>query len=131
MKTIGIDFKVWQQVMARLQDENDTPENWLDRHLRQEFEMPKPGKTSAPAVAYWGSRGGLIPVGTKLRARYKGVMHEAEVTSKGIVHNGKTYPDVSNAASGIVKIPGRNGWTFFEAQTPGDSRWRPLNTLRS
>jgi len=126
MKTIDIDFEVWKEIVAQQKDENDSP----NHVLRRLFKLSTASAASKAVVSYWSSRGGQIPVGTKLRSRHKGKIHEALVTLKGIELDGKRYTDVSNAASEIAK-GARNGWTFFEAQTPGETKWRPLSALRT
>lgn len=126
MKSIEIDFEVWKEIVAQQKNENDSP----NHVLRRQFKLSTASAASKAVVTYWSSRGGQIPVGTKLRARYKGKVYEALVTLKGIELGGKRYSDVSNAASEIAG-GARNGWNFFEAQTPGETKWRPLSALRS
>jgi predicted CopG family antitoxin len=71
-----------------------------------------------------------LPLGTKLRATYKGQTFYAEIKDRkwigedGIVRNSPS--DAANAISNTNV----NGWRFWYAQLPGDPSWRRLDELR-
>jgi hypothetical protein len=81
----------------------------------------------------WGqgffSRGLLLPNGTVLRARYKGLEYRAEIQSDTWVDgNGQRYFSPTAAAKAITGNS-VNGWRFWEAWRPGDDKWRRLDLL--
>ncbi len=127
MKTIEIDFEVWQRLTTQLSDEHDTYNNYLRRLLK--LGVQKSGNITEQMPRYWRSRGGSIPISTKLRAQYKGKVYEAEVTERGIKYEDTHYGSLSQAAMAITKV-NVNGWTFWEARRPADSEWRSLSSIR-
>lgn len=124
MRQIAVDFEVWQKLTVKLQGEEDTYNNVLRRLL----EMKKV-HTPPPPVQVWQCRGGDIPIGTLLRARYKRELYEARVAGPYIEYAGRRFCSPSEAAKAVTG-KNINGWTFWQAQPPGSNDWRSLTSLR-
>ena len=126
MQTIEIDFEVFQELTAQRRSEGDSPNDLLRRllNIRGAKRQPAPG-----GPAHWSCRGGSIPIGARLRSRYKGKIYEALVTDHGIEYEGRKYGSPSEAA-GAVTSTNVNGWRFWQFQLPGATSWRDLSELR-
>lgn len=84
------------------------------------------------AATYDGffSRGLLLPDGTVLKARYKGLEYSAAIQNrKWINADGREFGSPSAAASAITGTT-VNGWRFWEAKRPGDRGWRRLDVIQ-
>jgi hypothetical protein len=83
----------------------------------------------SPSPGDWFGKGVVLPEGTELRARYRGVGYTARIERGRIVYDGQGHRSPSAAG---VAITGSavNGWTFWEARRPGDAAWRRLDTFR-
>lgn len=127
MKTIEIDFDVWQQLTTLLRDERDSLNNVLRRVLK--LKVQKPGNSFERLPEPFRCKGGIIPIGTQLMSHYEGKRHDAEMTEHGIKYQGKYYNSPSRAATAITKT-NVNGWIFWNARLPGDSRWQSLSSIR-
>ena len=74
-----------------------------------------------------GLRDRLEP-GTRLSARYKGVVHEAEVVTDGTgqtryrIADGQEFKSPSAAASAVMGGIAANGWRFWSVVDPNDER---------
>lgn len=127
MPTIKVDFDVFKAITARRPRE-DVTENDV---LRQLFHLP-PGEVTSrrrAGAGDWVPKGVRVPAGSELRARHKGQLYLAEVSSGALKLNGKRFESPSAAAMSITKHPA-NGWTFWEVRLPGQSRWTRLKDLR-
>ncbi len=127
MKAIEIDFDVWKELTRRLNSEHDTYNDVLRRIFKLKGE--KPSKANERVPPNWVCRGGSIPIGTELMARYKGKVYEAEVTEHGIKYEDEHYRTPSEAAMAITKV-NVNGWMFWAARGSADSEWRSLSATR-
>jgi|SRR5438552_1634698 len=129
MPVIEIDFDVFKALTARRATE-DVSENEV---LRQLLRLPPPGistvKSDNPRPEDWVTKGVRLPVGTELRAIYKGQTHMARVSAGALVFNSQRFNSPSAAA---MSVTGNsvNGWTFWECRLPGQGRWTSLKDLR-
>jgi len=107
-----------------------------------EMAEPSPIAPTAPDAPFqqlWRSpRGDMFPVGLKLRADYLHKHYIAEVTTKGIECDGKTYDSPSAAAIAVKNAAGKsgsgantNGWTFWEMFDSNSQLWIPLLSLKA
>jgi hypothetical protein len=129
MPVIEIDFDVFKALTARRATE-DVSENDV---LRQLLRLP-PSRISAvksdnPGPEDWVTKGVRLPVGTELRAIYKGQTHMARVSAGALVFNSQRFNSPSAAAMSVTGNP-VNGWTFWECRLPGQGRWTSLKDLR-
>lgn len=129
MPTIEVDFDVFKALTARRATE-DVTENDV---LRQLLRLPARGSpmmtSNSPGPEDWVTKGVRLPVGTELRATYKGQTYLARVSSGALVYDSKRFNSPSAAAMSITGNP-VNGWTFWECRLPGQGRWTPLKELR-
>jgi len=122
MKSIEVDFEVWQKLTALLRSERDTH----NAVIRRDFLKLGEPSGRQPAVQYLSCRGGSIPIGTKLKAMFKGTQYTAEVAERGIKFDGRYYGTPSEAA----QMTTVNGWLFWWALFPGEQEWRILDSIR-
>lgn len=104
-----------------------------DSVLRRKYRLPSTGesyvedaKDSRPLVC----KGGYIPNGVRLRARYKSRIWNAKVENARIYIEGDPQPYYSptDAAFSITK-GNVNGWRFWEYQTES-GQWKILSSIR-
>lgn len=146
MRSIDIDFEVWKALTAELEHEKETYNDVLRRLLAldslqepeahphsvvgriAEFSSTLSDTWNRPESGFY-SRGLFLPDGTKLRATYKGDPHYALIEAgKWTNESGQEYSSPSAAATAITQNS-VNGWRFWEALRPGDSKWRRLDML--
>jgi hypothetical protein len=143
---IEIDFDVYKALTARRKHERHSYNDVLRELLELEPAlMPEahPGSLqgvitqvvehySRGLIAPPGtfvSRGLHLPDGTRLRARYKGALHQAVIVGGCWVdEEGKEHSSPSAAATSITGT-NVNGWRFWEAKRPSDTEWRRLDML--
>lgn len=128
MHAIEVDFDVFKELTLRRSSE-DVSANDV---LRQVLGLPPKSGSSAkagPSPGDWISKGVRFPVGTELRATYKGRTYLGRVEGGALVVDGKRYDSPSPAAMRITVSP-VNGWTFWECRLPGRANWQTLKSLR-
>ena len=129
MAAIEVDFDVFKELTARRPSEDVTHNDVLRELLKL-----RPVRHDAPpdrAIELGCTFKGVhFPEGTQFRASYKGKVHTAAVRrSQWVDSEGIPRNSPSEAASGVTGN-NVNGWTFWEAKRPGDTRWRKLEALR-
>ena len=112
MPTIEIDFDVFKALTASRRTE-EVSENDV---LRQLLRLPPRGapgpKSDNPEPEDRVTKGVRLPVGTELRATYKGQIHMARVSGGALVLNSQRFNSPSAAAMSITVIrlmAGRSG----------------------
>ena len=70
----------------------------------------------------------FLPAGTKVRMRYKGQYHYAEVVGDELHADGK--PTSPAEFTHKVTNTSRNAWRDIEVMRPADNAWRMADTLR-
>jgi hypothetical protein len=127
MATIQVDFEVFKAITARRTSE-DITENDVIREL---LGLPRisSAQRSDGSSEDWITKGVRLPVGTELRATYKGQTYLARVGAGALVLGGERYESPSAAAMKITHGP-VNGWTFWECRIPGQTKWQLLKALR-
>lgn len=139
MMTIEIDFDVYKVLTARRGDEtvshNDVLRTLLGLSqpaagLRRLFGLGSRAEVSSKGdVIDWFYKGIRFPVGTSLRAKYKGQVHIARIDRGGIVVGGKRFATPSDAARAVTGT-NVNGWRFWQCRLSGEASWRRLDALR-
>lgn len=129
MPQIEIDFEVFKAITALRENENVTENDVIRRLVLPDPLMPE-RKLRLPTKRIWHSKGVDFPVGTELRARYRGALKSAVIEVDGVRVEGELRSNLSMAAR---KITGNtvNGWNFWEVRFPTDSVWRPAKALRT
>ncbi|MFN4221851.1 MULTISPECIES: DUF2924 domain-containing protein [Novosphingobium] len=138
---VDVDLDVFKALTALIktegQEHNDVLRELLNLDSVLEAESPEPitdpqliaARFNHPGQFY--SRGLVLPNGTKLRARYKGVQHFAEIRDgRWFADDGAEFSSPSAAASAITRTT-VNGWRFWEGMLPGDNGWRRLEVIRN
>ncbi len=82
------------------------------------------------------SHAGRIPHGSRLRASYKGIEFDAEISDGQIIWDGHHFDSVSQAAVAVIQSTGsrrptENGWRFWEVQAPGNCSWVPATRFQN
>ncbi len=129
MPTIEVDFDVFKALTARRSTEDVTENDVLRQLLRLPQRSSSGVKSGTPGPEDWVTKGVRLPVGTELRAAYKGQTYLARVATGALVLEGKQFNSPSAAAMSITRNP-VNGWTFWQCRLPGEGRWMSLKELR-
>jgi hypothetical protein len=139
---IEIDFDVYKKLttMRRAEDHgyNDVLRELLGLPLSNPIIIePQGASAGSPiaaghavaATAGLHSRGLFLPLGTRMRATYKGCRYDA-IVGDGVIENtaGNTFTSPSAAATAITKTA-VNGWRFWEAKRPNDLSWHRLDQM--
>src|SRR5436309_11117620 len=105
MPTIEIDFDVFKALTARRSSEEVTENEVLRQLLRLPPRSSPTVQSDSPGPDDWVTKGVRLPVGTELRATYKGQTYLARVASGALVHDGKRFNSPSAAAMSITGNP--------------------------
>lgn len=125
---IFVDFEVFKALTALRRDEKDT-ESDVIRRLLQGADPKSSVPIRSPGQKAWISKGVVFPVGTELRARYKGEPFTAKVEPRGVRVQGQLRPNLSLAAK-VITGTSVNGWAFWEVRFPNQSHWTLAKSLR-
>lgn len=127
MPTIDISFDAYKQLTLLRASEDVT----YDDVIRKLLKLPaaSPATVSTPEKKAWSYKAVTLPHGTELRTTYKGTSYVAKIVDGVWMQDGQPQTSPSAAATAITGN-GVNGWTFWEAKLPDQSRWRVLDALR-
>jgi hypothetical protein len=130
---VTLDQDVFEALQARARPLVDDTNSVLRRLLASSQDGPDERRPATVTLA----RGEQLPVGLRLRARYRGHLFTAEVTSEGIRFEGQDFQSPSDAATAAkLKLGARrpaaltNGWTFWRATDPATGAEVRLENLR-
>lgn len=139
-RTIEIDLDVHKAIEAARIDFKEQPNEVLRRMLGIDKRKPTsasaiPKSTNSSSDA-WAYKGVILPSGTRVRMTYNGVTTQGEVNGNKWMIEGSVFRSPSDAAAFAAKrAVGRevslNGWIYWQAQVPGDSKWVSINDLRN
>ncbi len=101
-----------------------------DRILRRMLGLPIPNEKPITEGTFHLGEGVYVPFGTLLKKEYKRKEYMAEVKDGGIWINGKKVPTINKAVNAISDS-NQNAWDFWEVKRPQDSKWIPLDNLRT
>lgn len=128
-----MDFEVWKALTLRRRDESHSYNDVLRELLGLDPLLETGHRTSAGDGAsprlgrLVGDR--FLPNGSKLRAKYKGVLYHAEIVNGTLIDgDGKAHSSSSAAARAVTKT-NVNGLTFWEVRRPGESGWNKIASL--
>lgn len=130
-RQIQIDLAVHKKIEGNRQSFGETPNDVL----RRVFGLAIPSTPSLDqkreSKSGWMLKAGVwLPEGTKLRAKYKGKMIEAEVIGNGLKCKGENYRSPSAAACAATGTS-VNGWHFWDFFDDSSGTWRPISSLRN
>jgi len=111
--TIG-DASIWGEEHAE--------QHWDDKASEQWATFGDPSKSYA-----WQTL--RLPNGTKLKMKYQGADHHAEIRHQKLVFDGeKMSPSVF--ASRVANNTARNAWRDIQVMRPDDSDWELADVMR-
>jgi Restriction Enzyme Adenine Methylase Associated len=126
MPMVEISFDTYKQLTMLRGDESVT----YDDVIRKLMKLPPvTAQSFTPAKKSWTYKNVTLPDATDLRANYKGETYTAKINDGAWIQNGQIMNSPSEAATAITKTS-VNGWTFWEARLPGDTRWRMIKSMR-
>lgn len=138
---VPIEKRVFERLQKLATPLVDNPSSVITR-LIEFWEKVNQAKRPAPiqpgvARYFVCSRGERLPIGTKLRASYRGRKFDAYIDHSGIVFEGTSYSNPSLAGIEAKKSHGAignaastNGWTFWEYLDDVSGHWRSLDDFR-
>ena len=136
-QTIEIDFDVYKKIEAERKGFSDSPNDALRRLLNL-------GESSKPLLEIsaqtnggraWQGKTVSLPHGTEVRMKYNGTQYKGLIDNGQWLVEGEKYGSPSAAASGVAITKSGNktsldGWIYWEAMKPGESRWTPIKKLK-
>ncbi len=135
-RSIEIDFEVHKRIEMARTSFSESPNAVLRRLLKlgepaQQHPQPKPLFGGRP----WSGKGVTLPHGTELRMKYNGRVHTGAVRDGVWIVEGSAYKSPSAAAGGAARTrngsqTSLDGWIYWEARRPGETRWVPISSLR-
>lgn len=112
--------------------------------LRRLLKLPPPKspvtseKTIMGEGLPWSEDGVVVPHGSAARMEYlRGAqVYEGQFLNGKLVVNGRSYDTLSTAASDLAITKNGtktslNGWNYWQAQFPGEKKWRSLKGMRN
>lgn len=139
LATIEIDFDIHKMIEGERRSFSEPHYVALRRLLKLPHIEPEPAKEQTRASEGRSWREGLVelPHGTLARMAYdRGKqVFEGEFLDGKLVVNGQSFAALSEAASGLARTKAGkktqlNGWIYWEAQLPGETKWRRLSDMR-
>lgn len=138
MQQIEIDFEVFKALTNLRESESHTYnevlrdllklEKTFGRRISEQMGGFAKGFALASAQGFMAS-GRLLPSGSLLRAKYKGVAYNASIIDGTWTdEDGNNHGSASAAARAITQT-NVNGLTFWEVKRPSDAEWRKLDAL--
>ncbi len=138
LQKIEIDFDIHKLIEAERKSFDEPPYVALRRLLKlpQPETTPKTTKTETEGRPFIED-GVSVPHGSLARMEYlRGTqVYEGRFLDGKLVVNGESYTSLSAAASSLaVTRKGHktslNGWLYWEAKFPNETKWRKLSDLR-
>jgi hypothetical protein len=134
MRTIEIDFDIHKRIELERKSFSETDNAVLRRLLKIEGSSP----ISTPNLngRAWSGKGVDLPHGTELRMEYNGCQYTGVINNGIWQVDGKEFKSPSAAAGGVALTKdGRrtslDGWIYWKAKRPGDTRWKAISQLRA
>lgn len=130
MREIDIDFDVFKELTARLENETDNYNAVLRRTLKLTTSAPAKAAPARPLGRPWVSKGVSFDHETEFRANYKGQMYSARVNDGRLMISERGASSSLSHAARLVTNTSVDGWIFWEVKRPTDPRWRRAGELR-
>lgn len=137
LATIEIDFDIHQAIEAERRSFDEPPYLALRRLLK--LPEVRPENDARPAIGKpWREGNVEIPHGSLAKMSYQrnSQMYEGAFLDGYLVVNGQRFSTLSSAASALAltkdgQHPALNGWLYWHVQFPGDTKWIPMEVLRT
>ena len=127
MPMIEVSFDTYKELTMRRPDESVS----YDDVIRKLMKLAPIGEArdQRSSKKAWNYKGVMFPHGTEFRADYKGSVHTAKIEDGEWIQAATRYRSPSEAASAVTGNS-VNGWTFWVARLPGETKWRYLKSMR-
>ena len=140
MQKIDIDWDIHKLIEAERTSFDEPPYVALRRLLK----LPPLKAAAATATVRpdgggvpWTDSGVTVPHGSLARMEYLrgSQVYEGQFLNGRLVVNEQALDSLSAAADALAvtkvgKKPSLNGWLYWKAKFPGETRWRLLNDMR-
>jgi hypothetical protein len=139
LQTIDIDWDIHQLIVA----ERASFEEPAYLALRRLLKLPDPKAATSPerrgveGGIPWTEDGVSVPHGSLARMEYLrgSQVYEGQFLNGKLVVNGVPYHSLSAAADALAVTKdgsktSLNGWNYWKAKFPNETRWRSLRDLR-
>jgi len=138
MERIEIDWDIHKLIEAERWGFDEPPYVALRRLLKLPAVAPQPPRLEPLGASIpWAEDGVTVPHGSAARMEYdRGrQVYEGQFLNGRLVVNGQSFKTLSAAASALAVTkdgmhPNLNGWNYWHAQFPGETKWRFLRDLR-
>lgn len=136
-RSIDIDIDVHKCIEAGREGFHEAPNDVLRRLLGLPRQVRTNGEVPAvPTGRAWSGKGVMLPHGTAVRMEYNGKGHAGRIDNGEWLVEGARYNSPSAAAGGVARTragtsPSLDGWIYWEAKRPGDTKWISLQALRN
>ena len=137
---IDIDWDIHKRIEAERRSFDEAPYIALRRLL----QLPQLKPATAPETRAigtgipWTDDGVMVPHGSLARMEYSrgSQVYEGQFLNGKLVVNGQSFDSLSAAANALAvtkdgKKTSLNGWNYWKAKFPGETKWRSLNDMRS
>ena len=141
MQTIEIDWEIHQKIEAARRGFDEPPYVALRRLLGLSELEPAPTQPVQEAITAgspWIEQGVKVPHGSAARMEYdrRNQVYEGQFLNGQLVVNGQAFKTLSAAASALAATkdgahPNLNGWNYWSAKFPGETKWRLLRDMRN
>ena len=139
LKTIEIDFDIHKLIEVERRGFDEPPHIALRRLLSlPETQETLVSNDAQPDGLPFVQDGVVIPHGSLARMEYLrgSQVYEGRFLDGRLIVNGTAYSSLSAAAIACAVTkdgtkPSLNGWLYWKAKFPGESKWRNLNEMRS
>jgi len=139
LQKIEIDWDIHKLIEGERSSFEEAPYIALRRLLK--LAAPKPMSASETrdigAGIPWIDDGVTVPHGSLARMEYNrgSQIYEGQFLNGKLVVNGQAFESLSSAADALAvtkdgKKTSLNGWNYWKAKFPGETRWRLLNDMR-
>lgn len=139
LQKIDIDWDIHKLIEAERGSFEEAPYLALRRLLK----LPPPNaaasleKRGEDAGIPWTEDGVSVPHGSLARMEYlrRSQVYEGQFLNGKLVVNGIAYQSLSAAADALAVTKdgsktSLNGWNYWKAKFPSETKWRSLNDLR-
>jgi hypothetical protein len=139
LQRIDIDWDIHKMIEAERSSFDEPPYVALRRLLK--LPAPKPATTTEKREAGpglpWVHDGVTVPHGSLARMEYLrgSQVYEGQFLNGKLVVNGVAFDTLSAAADALAVTkkgskPSLNGWNYWKAKFPGETKWRSLEMMR-
>jgi hypothetical protein len=139
LQKIDIDWDIHKMIEAERSSFDEPPYIALRRLLR----LPAPKRTITPEKHEvgtglpWVDDGVTVPHGSLARMEYLrgSQVYEGQFLNGKLLVNGQAFDTLSAAADALAVTKNGsktslNGWNYWKAKFPGETKWRSLDIMR-